>query len=66
MPKNYRDSDLPLGGELYAGGTYSEGGTYMLVNTVLILRAEISFGMLRSQFYKEPRTASSRVYRISN
>jgi hypothetical protein len=35
MPKKCQDSDLPLGGDLYAGGTYSEGGTYMLVNTAL-------------------------------
>jgi hypothetical protein len=34
MPKKCRDSDLPLGGDLYAGGTYSEGGTYMPVYTV--------------------------------
>ena len=34
MPKECQDSDLPLGGDLYARGTYSEGGTYMLVNTV--------------------------------
>jgi hypothetical protein len=34
MPKKCRDSDPPLGGDLYARGTYSEGGTYMLVYTV--------------------------------
>jgi hypothetical protein len=34
MPKKYRDSDPPLGGDLYARGTYIKGGTYMLVNTV--------------------------------
>jgi len=34
MPTKCRDSDPPLGGDLYARGTYSEGGTYMLVYTV--------------------------------
>jgi hypothetical protein len=38
MPKECRDSDPPLGGDLYAGGTYSEGGTYMLVYTVVTVR----------------------------
>ena len=34
MPTKCRDSDPPLGGDLYARGTYNEGGTYMLVYTV--------------------------------
>jgi hypothetical protein len=34
MPKECRDSDPLLGGDLYAGGTYIKGGTYMLVYTV--------------------------------
>jgi hypothetical protein len=37
MPKKCRDSDPPLGGDLYARGTYSEGGTYMLVYTVVVV-----------------------------
>jgi hypothetical protein len=39
MPTKCRDSDPPLGGDLYARGTYSEGGTYMLVYTVLTIPA---------------------------